>query len=83
MLRSGDNHWEHHPVRGLGGDGMMNKCEDLINLVNFGKPKMLTGFSQTGAVGGLFSSSSDNTDAKPTGGKGPSNPSIRHSHGTR
>ncbi len=54
----------------------MNRCEDLINLVNLGEPKTLRGFSQNGAVGGLSSSSWDNAAAIPTGGKGPSNPSV-------
>jgi len=55
---------------------MMNKSEGLINLVNLGEPKTLKGFSQNGAVGGLSPMTWDNAAVIPTGGRGPSNPSV-------
>jgi hypothetical protein len=30
----------------LGSNGMVNRCESLLNIVNTNKPKVLTGLSQ-------------------------------------
>jgi hypothetical protein len=37
---------QHQSGRELESDGMVNKCESLINVVTYNKPKMLTGLSQ-------------------------------------
>jgi hypothetical protein len=45
--------------------GMVNTCELLINVVNWDKPKMLTGLSQNGKRSGMDAPNSSIADTAP------------------
>jgi hypothetical protein len=46
QIERGGNDYQHQGGRVLGSNGMVNKCESLLNIVSTNKPKMLTGLSQ-------------------------------------
>ena len=56
-------------------DGMVNRCELLINVVTSNKPKVLKGLNQNGKWAGLGAFWSPNTDVDPPANKTVPNPS--------